>query len=71
MYEKPKKSLAELTERKRELTNKIVNGQNLDYMAMEKLQKQMAAVIKEINQRKEELKDTQLTDLHRKGVSNG
>lgn len=71
MYEKPKKSLAELTERKRELTNKIVNGQNLDYMAMDKLQKQLASVNKEIHQRKEELKETQLTNLHRKEVSNG
>ena len=55
MYEKPKKSLAELTERKRELTHQIVNGQSLDALAMGKLEKQLASVNKEIQQREKEV----------------
>ena len=71
MYVPPKRSMAELTERRRELMQKIVNGQNLDAIAMGKLEKQLAAVNKEIHERKEELKDNELRNLHRKEVSNG
>lgn len=71
MYQQPKRSLAELSQRKRDITQKIISGHNLDYLAMEKLQRKLAFVNKEIHQLEEEMKDNELNDLHRKEGSNG
>lgn len=55
MYKPTKKTLSELREHKKELTQKIINSQDLDYPAMEKLKRQMAQINKELKEMEEEV----------------
>lgn len=48
MYRQPKKSMEELTEKRKELTQKIINSQDLGYVAVEKLKEQLARNYQEI-----------------------